>query len=375
LRSGTNDVLSDLGFSDGDVATSGGIATEDTEINDLLQVSSDFTDGDTLNISGSTADGTSVARTYTYGDAASGYDGTTLGDLIAVMNSTFSGSSTIILEEGKIVMTDDIPGESESQIGLAVGSPGVGQKITLPTFSNTIPGFTGRVTTSMVVYDSLGASHNLIIEFTKTENDGEWTWEITGSGNEQIVSGGTGRILFDSQGNFISFQYDGGVDALTFAPGEGAATMTIQIHGHGTDGFSGLSQFDFVSTLVAREQDGRKTGSLNGFQIDSDGSIYGSFTNGEKQKLGQIALAKFNNPSGLEKVSGSNFIDTIDSGIPQIGTADSLDSDIESGSLESSTVDLTEELTQMIEAQRSFQAAARVLSTYTDFLEETVRLG
>jgi len=86
-------------------------------------------------------------------------------------------------------------------------------------------------------------------------------------------------------------------------------------------------------------------------------------------------LAKFNNPSGLQKVSGSNFVDTIDSGIAQIGTADSISSNIEASSLESSTVDLTEELTQMIEAQRSFQAAARVLSTYTDFLEETVRLG
>ncbi len=375
LRSGTNDLLAYLGFVDGSVATSGDVATEDTEINDLLQINQDFVTGDTLNISGSSSDGTSVARTYTYGDSGSGYDGTTLGDLVLVMNATFSGSSTVTLENGEIIMTDDIPGESESQISLAVGSPSVSNKITIPTFSNSVPGFTGRETTSMVVYDSLGASHNLILEFTKTANDGEWTWQITGSDEEKIVSGGTGRVLFDSNGNFISFQYDGGVDGLTFAPGDGAATQTIQIHGHGSEGFSGLSQFDFVSSVIAREQDGRKTGSLNGFQIDTDGSIYGSFTNGEKQKLGQIALAKFNNPSGLQKVSGSNFVDTIDSGIAQIGTADSISSNIEASSLESSTVDLTEELTQMIEAQRSFQAAARVLSTYTDFLEETVRLG
>lgn len=372
LRLGTNDLLTELGFTDGQVASSGATATEDTEINDLLQVNSDFTDGDTLNISGTDRDGTSVARTFTYGSLG---DGTTLADLIAVMNATFSGSSTIALQDGKIVMTDDIPGDSESQIAISVGSASVGQKITVPNFTNTVPGFTGKVTTSLVVYDSLGASHNLVAEFVKTANDGEWTWSITGAENETMISGSTGKVTFDTGGNFISFQYDGGVDAFTFSPAGGAATMTIKINGRGGDGFSGISQFDFPSTLHSREQDGRKTGSLNGFQIDADGSIYGSFTNGEKQMLGQIALAKFNNPSGLQKVSGSNFTDTIDSGIPQIGAADSLGSDIDSGSLESSTVDLTEELTQMIEAQRSFQAAARVLSTYTDFLEETVRLG
>ncbi|MFQ6604286.1 MAG: flagellar hook-basal body complex protein [Fidelibacterota bacterium] len=372
LRVGTNDLLSTLGFTDGQVATSGNLASELTPINDLLQVHSNFIDGDTLNISGSDSAGASLARTFTFGSTE---DGTTLGDLVTVMNDVFAGSSTVTLRDGQIVMTDDVPGESESQIALAVGNASVGEKISLPSFTNSVPGFTGRVTTSMIVYDSLGASHNLTLEFTKTENDGEWTWTITGSDNETMVSGATGKVLFDTEGNFISLQHDGGVDALTFAPGDGAATQTINIDGRGSEGFSGISQYDFSSTIHSREQDGRKTGSLNGFQIDADGLIFGSFTNGEKMELGQIALAKFNNPSGLQKVSGSNFVDTIDSGIAQIGAPNSLDSDVESGSLESSTVDLTEELTSMIEAQRSFQAAARVLSTYTDFLEETVRLG
>ncbi|NIA18593.1 MAG: flagellar hook-basal body complex protein [Simkaniaceae bacterium] len=372
LRLGTNDMLVSLGFTDGQVATSGNLANETTPINDLLQINGDFVDGDTLNVSGSNNAGTSLARTYTYGTAE---DGITLGSLVTVINALFAGSSTAVLDEGKIVLTDDIPGESESQIALAVGSSSVGEKISLPSFANSTPGFTGRVTMSMVVYDSLGASHNLTTEFTKTENDGEWTWDVAASDNETMVSGASGKVIFDANGNFISLQYDGGVDALTFSPGDGAATQTIKIMGRGAKGFSGMSQYDFSSTLHAREQDGRKTGSLNGFQIDVDGAIFGSFTNGEKMELGHIALAKFNNPSGLNKVSGSNFIDTIDSGIAQIGSPNSLDSDIESGSLESSTVDLTEELTSMIEAQRSFQAAARVLSTYTDFLEETVRLG
>ena len=253
------------------------------------------------------------------------------------------------------------------------GEKNTGQ-ITVPSFVNETAGFTGRVTSSVVVYDSLGKSHNLTIDFIKTEDEGTWAWEVVPDGSEQVVRGGSGRVVFDTNGNYLSFMYDAGVDALTIDPRNGAADMIIKIHGAAAGGFTGLSQFDSVSTLHGRDQDGRRSETLNGFHIEPDGSIIGSFGTGDELKLAQIALAQFKDPSGLTKIGGSNFVATDESGIAQIGTADSQGTAIEPNSLELSTVDLADQFTAMIEAQRAYQAAARVISTFEQIFDETSRL-
>ncbi|MBO8151495.1 MAG: flagellar hook-basal body complex protein [Candidatus Marinimicrobia bacterium] len=368
LSSGTNDVLSDLGFVDGVSSTSGDLADESTELNDLLQVTTSLVTGDSFNIVGKNRDGESVSGAFTY------TDGATLGDLVDTINNIYSGYSTAKLENGKVVLEDDEVGDSSTTISLSASDGNTGL-MSVPSFVNTESGYTARVSTSMVVYDSLGESHNLTINFTKTENTGEWNWEIVASSGETIVKGGSGKVLFDSNGSLISFIYDGGVDALTLSLSNGAEDLVIRLHADEQEGITaGITQFNAVSTLHTKHQDGKESGTLNDFKIRSDGAIIGYFTNGEEAKLAQIALAEFANPSGLKRVGGSNFISTEESGVPNIGKAESLGSAIESGSLELSTVDLADQFTKMIEAQRAYQAAARVISTLEQIADETTRL-
>ncbi|HCK98762.1 MAG TPA: hypothetical protein DHW42_01460, partial [Candidatus Marinimicrobia bacterium] len=368
LNSGTNDVLGDLGFTTpGATATSGAVATGITDINDLLQTTGTLEGGEIFKIEGTDSNGNAISVDYSY------TLGHTLNDLLDVINDAFAGKATAALVEGKIVLTDAVVGDSQTTINITADTDNAGV-ISIPGFINTVEGYTGRITTSAVVYDSLGKGHSLTMEFEKTENSCEWLWNLSCSGGEDILSGGSGKAIFDSDGNLISFTYDEGANKLSIDPKSGAGQMDIVIHGGATEGYSGISQFDSVSTLLSRDQDGRKSGSLKDFYVDSEGSVIGLFTNGEDLKLAQVALAQFNNPSGLMNAGGSNYIATAESGSPKVDAANNLGATIESGSLEVSTVDMADQFTKMIEAQRSYQAAARVITTFDQILEETTRL-
>ncbi|MDP8237824.1 MAG: flagellar hook-basal body complex protein [Candidatus Hatepunaea meridiana] len=369
VKSGTNDVLEGIGFQNNASATSGIVATGSTEINDLI--SGSMAIDDTIVINGKTADGTSITGTFTFG---ADNDGVTLDDLLTVINETYSGSASAELVDGKIVLTDIINGESETTISLTLGDNNQGE-FNLSNFVNSRVGSIAQVSSSFIIYDSLGSAHNMTVEFEKTGNPNEWIWSVSGFGDCSVLSGGSGRILFDSDGNILSLQYDGGADSLTIDPGNDASTVSVQLHGENGEGFSGLSQFDSVSTLFARDQDGMKIGTFNGLNILDDGAIMGSFSNGEQLRIGQVAVARFGNPGALESVGGNNLKDTIDSGEAIIGRVDSQGSRIQSGSLEISTVDLADQFIQMIEAQRAFQAGARILTIYDEILQQTTQLG
>ncbi len=368
LKDGTNTVLADIGFTDGASATAGSQATAGTEINDLLQVSTALATNDTINIAGTDSDETAVNTDFTYG-----VDGTTLGELVNAINVAYSGVSAA-LQDGRIVMTDDVPGDSSTTISLTGGTGNTGA-INLPSFFNTTPGFTGKVSTSVVVYDSLGGSHNLVVEFTKTQNTGEWTWQVITSEEEKVISGGTGKAQFDSSGKLTSFTYDNGVSTLTLSPGNGAEMLSIDIHAESTDEFSGLSQFDSVTTLSTRLQDGRPTGNLVGISIDHQGVILGTFSNGDDRSLAKIALAQFANNDGLISVGEGLLHSSLASGEAKIfGLNEDLPASIISGALEMSNVDLAKEFTEMITAQRGFQANAKIITTTDQMIDELIRI-
>ena len=356
--------LTDLGFTNGDTATSGvteTAATESDGINVLLQTSTDLGDGDSFTITGTDSDGNAVTGTFTYGAAN---DGTTLGDLVTVINTVYAGNATAEIVDGKIILTDDKTGKSQTSISITDNSG----KITIPSFANTVDG-SGEVTTSVVAYDSLGNGHTLTMEFIRTANAGEWEWRIACT-DGAISSNQSGNVNFNEFGELEG----DGIIPLTITPAGGADEMNISIHLGPYEGYSGVSQYDSASTLLVRKQDGKGSGSLKDFYVDTDGSVIGLFTNGEDLKLGQVALANFNNPGGLTKANGSNYIATSESGIPQFDSDNNFGSTIESGSLEVSTVDMADQFTKMIEAQRAFQASARVISTFDQILDETTRL-
>jgi flagellar hook protein FlgE len=229
---------------------------------------------------------------------------------------------------------------------------------------------------SITVYDSLGTKHELKMVMWKTAAD-KWDWKFDKTGMD-ITSAGITEV---GGTHPITFKSDGSVDTSTafvvpkvkFSPNSGAADVTVSLD-LGTS-VNGLSQFAGSSTAVMRDQDGFTNGTLQSFSIDATGTIVGSFTNGTTQPLGQVLLADFNNPAGLIRAGDNMYSVSPNSGSPVIGTAgEGSTSSIASGALEMSNVDLAQEFTNMIVAQRGFQANGRVITTSDQMLQDLVDL-
>ncbi len=365
-------------WSSGIPLTVGGVLAVGTDDLATLDQSTGLVAGDTIEITGNLPDGTllPVPTTYTY---AAGDD---IDDLLAAIDTAYGGQATASIVNGKITLTDVLDSEgkiagttleaNESTVRIALSSA----KVALPTFENSVEGYTGTVSTSTAVYDSLGTSHNLLLTFTKTNVDGEWRWqaEFVG-GDETIISGDTGTINFSTSGEVVSFDVDGTATGITVDPGTGAAQFTMNLDVQGGLGFSGVTQFTSDPSLIVREQDGKPTGVLLRFAIDTQGIITGIFSNDENITLAQIALAEFPNPLGLLRTGDGIYDLASSTGTPIIGAAgEQFTSSILSGSLEMSNVDLVRQFTDMITTQRGFQASARVVTTADQILEETMRL-
>jgi flagellar hook protein FlgE len=218
--------------------------------------------------------------------------------------------------------------------------------------------------TSITVYDSQGAKHELKVEFAKT-GDNAWTWQVLSPAGAT----GNGTVNFNDAGALVDLT----PATISLDPGNGAATMAITLD-PGT-GLTALSQYAGRSTAVIREQNGYTMGTLDDFNIDTTGTISGTFTNGVTVVLGQIALADFNNPSGLERRGDSIYAASANSGEAVLGFAgEGSASSITSRALEMSNVDLAQEFTNMIIAQRGFQANSRVISNADEMLQEVVNL-
>ncbi|MCL5676667.1 MAG: flagellar hook-basal body complex protein [Firmicutes bacterium] len=130
-----------------------------------------------------------------------------------------------------------------------------------------------------------------------------------------------------------------------------------------------------TSTVAATGRDGYAMGALNTFTIDSAGVITGSFNNGLTQRIGQIAMANFSNIGGLMRTGNNNYVETNNSGLPQIGLANNGGrGSIAPANLEQSNVDLSQEFTNMIITQRGFQSNSRVITTSDEMLQELVNL-
>ncbi len=345
-------------------------AVESTEINNLMQISKAFQEEDKLLISGTNREGTEVSSSFIFGES---YDGITIQDLMNKIDETFGNQSKVILRDGKIVMTDQETGLSQTSIEITEDTDNIGMG-DFPGFANLTSGYIPIVKTSMVVYDSLGQAHELTINLEKTENSGEWKVQVEVNGSETILNGETGMLSFDSNGNFQSFEYEDGSTEFTFDPGTGITPLNVQFNFASENGYSGVTQFESVSSLSMRKQDGIQAGFLTGINVDANGILKGLFSNGEKLDLAQIGTANFTNSNGLEKVAGSLYVETASSGDSSINTADENGSVIESGALEMSNVDLANQFTQMIEAQRGFQATSRVMTTLNEVMDEASRL-
>ncbi|MBI5473464.1 MAG: flagellar hook protein FlgE [Ignavibacteriae bacterium] len=236
------------------------------------------------------------------------------------------------------------------------------------------------VETTMQIYDSLGIQHTVTVTFTKTATANEWTWAATVPQSTpldpmQITGGGSGTIRFNSDGSLASFDH-GTASAMTVNPNNGAnATQDIDLTPGTVGQFAGITQTGQASLISMRNQDGYTAGTLQNIAVDVNGEIQGKFSNGTIITLGQIILAEFNNPGGLTREADGLYSSSGNSGEPILLVAgENSTSTINGGVLEQSNVDLAEEFTRMIVAQRGYQSSARIITTTDEILQETVNL-
>jgi len=227
------------------------------------------------------------------------------------------------------------------------------------------------------VYDSLGNPHTLTITFTKdVKLPNRWTWEISIPEPAEVSGGYSGAIAFDANGTLESYSYSQGASSFTFDPKNGADIPMDIVLDFGTIGSSdGISQFASTATVIARDQNGYSSGVLDNVVIDDRGTITGTFTNGNARVIAQCILVTFNNAAGLLRAGDNVYDVSANSGLPIYGLAGtSINAVVVPGAVEMSNVDMAEEFTNMIIAQRSFQANARTVTTSDEMLQETVNL-
>ena len=222
---------------------------------------------------------------------------------------------------------------------------------TAATFEGNLPADAALGTTlvrKLDVFDAAGNVSDLELTYTKTAAG----WDVAGAIDAATA---TGAMTFNPDGTLAT----GGT--LTV----GAVTVDLST----ITGYAGLT------TVEALSQDGRAAGTLQSFTINSDGTLLGAFSNGLKQAIGQVSLATFTNPAGLMKAGGSLYSTSVNSGDPQVGAAGSNGRGaLTGGTLEMSNVDLSAEFTNLIIAQRGFQANSRVITTSDELLQELVNL-
>jgi flagellar hook-basal body protein len=229
--------------------------------------------------------------------------------------------------------------------------------------------------TSITVFDSQGGKHTAVFTFTKRLTPNTWKWEVSTAGMEVLRSGWKGQVTFTNNGALGSFTFDDFSNSLIIDPNNGSAMMNVKLF-PGTGGeHDGLTGFSAPFTAITKNQDGYGMGMLDKISIDEAGTITGIFTNGISRTLAQVILADFNNQGGLLKSGDTMFTASANSGDPIKGVAGAtINAGISSGALESSNVDLAQEFTDVIVAQRGFQANARVISTSDQMLNELVNL-
>ncbi len=239
-------------------------------------------------------------------------------------------------------------------------------------------GWSMPVVTTMTVYDTLGASHDVTVYFTKTETDSingnKWTVSVNpdGSGKTVIKEPDGTETIIEMPDATLEFKTTG-----AYNTGTGTVDMTLS-NGSTADqkitlDLSAITQYSGSST-IAGTANGNAAGTLSSISIDSSGIITGTYSNGIKQAEAQVAVAQFNNASGLTKTGDSLYQISNNSGDPNVKTAADLGVKITPSALEMSNVDVANEFTDMIITQRGFQSNSKIITVSDEMLETLINM-
>jgi flagellar hook protein FlgE len=271
--------------------------------------------------------------------------GASLGDVVIDMSRKSAPKAT---DTSKI--SGNLDASAATYVAAAAGPPAV-------------PESGGKVNTTFNVFDSLGITHAVTVTLTKNATANKWDYTAKDAAG---VTLGSGSVTFNTDGS-VAAGSPAVIPAVALT--NGAASLNLSLD------FSTLTQTQGTSVLTPTQISGYTSGDMSSWAIDQNGNITGSFTNGQVMTLGRIVLGEPTNPSGLAR-SGDGLYDIS----PNSGTISIINPGAEStsrilpSSLEQSNVDLPEEFTKMIVAQRGFQANSRIITTSDEILNEVVNL-
>ncbi|HWS03152.1 MAG TPA: flagellar hook protein FlgE [Gammaproteobacteria bacterium] len=287
------------------------------------------------------------------------------------------GSSTSFntgsLADLQISLTEGAPNPTtsvEMALNMDASSTSAGA---IAAFNPAVPS-SYNYSTSYTVYDSLGSQHTSTMYFLK---DGaaantwhSWLYTDNGTASTNVTDGGNAysTLVFNSDGslNTVNGAATTSVTYDALAMTNGAANLSL------TQDFADVTQFGGDFAVNSLFQDGYATGRLTGLDIADTGVVSARYTNGQSTALGKIALANFANVQGLRQLGDTNWAETFSSGGALVGEAGTASFGlVQSGALESSNVDIAEQLINLITAQRNFQANSQVIST-ADTITQTI---
>lgn len=230
---------------------------------------------------------------------------------------------------------------------------------------------------SIEVYDSLGISHIVSVNFTKTANAGEWAYSVSipDSDVTSPLTPVTGTIGFDTAGRLVNPPVTGPFPNLAVTGlSSGAADMSITWNLY--NGASPrLTQFAQSSAISAIGQDGNPAAQLIRVGLGDSGQVLAQYSNGQQVTVGQLAMASVRNPESLLSVGNNSYQLSARSALPAIGLPGTGGrGTILGGAIENSTVDIAREFTNLIILQRGYQANSRVVTTVDEISQETINL-
>jgi flagellar hook protein FlgE len=233
------------------------------------------------------------------------------------------------------------------------------------------------------VYDTLGTSHTLTVNFEKTGAN-QWSYAVTipgedisggTAGTPSAISGASGTLTFGTDGQLTSPANGSPIPIAITGLSDGASDMSVTWNPYTSAGAGRITQFGQPSAPEASSQDGSPASQLTRVGLANGGQLLAQYSDGTQVVVGQVAMANIRNPESLIAVGNNNYQASALTASPAIGVPDTGGrGDIQGGSIESSTVDIAQEFTDLIVLERGYQANSRVVTTADTLSQETINL-
>ncbi len=337
-------------------------------------------------------------------------NGSSLSSLQPVNVQTISGSVAATTDASLNANANAAQTAGAAATAAAAVPPGAGAYNALTNSMTAYDATTGvgvkpDFAIQMPISDSLGGQHTLQIDLLKSTTPNQWYAEVQAVPTSDIVSG-SGLVPGQISTGIVAFNSDGSLDltnttlfgtpanpildigasnavsatvpaagAVNWSQSLGLTSQTIALNLSPTSSSSGLTQFDSPSVVTSTSTNGTPFGNLSSVAIDKNGYITATFSNGVSRKIGQVALATFPNVNGLSAVNGDSYVQTPESGTFSLNAAGSGGAGtIAASTLESSTVDLSAEFTNLIVTQRAYTASSKIITTADQMTQDLLQL-